>query len=199
MADSEIVLFTVHRSSAVLPISKTFIETHLNNSVFPRLLGNTVGDGLGTSELQHKRDAMGHRTILADLHIEHLDMLHLMQWLRTGHLPYTYQQRAYETSIKLGGIEVIDRYIACEHKKVTAAHEPTKHSTNPPMTPREDALSEFSWTCVNPNHIDTMTRLLDNGWSATINCPDGHYLFYFCRPKTAHRETDHTQNAGQDD
>ena len=101
----EVVLFTVHRSSAVLPISRSFIEKYLNNSVFPRLLGNTSGDGLGTSTLQHKRDAMGHRTILKDLHIEHLDMLHLMQWIRTGHLPHTYQQRAYETSIKLGGLE----------------------------------------------------------------------------------------------
>ena len=106
MADDEVLTFVL-ADNVVLPIARRFIAEHLDNRVVPRLLGVRMDDGLHTREVPTNAD--GHLTILRSLGIHSEEMLHLMQWLRTKSVPSKFRQRAYETSLKLGGLDTLDR------------------------------------------------------------------------------------------
>lgn len=186
-----VLMLAVSGSDAVLPITHRFIAAHLDNSVVPRLFGlETVADGLCTRDHQQQRNDKGYLTILADLGIEHDDMLHLMEWLRTGHLHEAHRPRAYETSLKLGGLSKLDQIqveaIGAKNdaeRTDEAAKDARKHQLSQPrpMVPSADTRSEYQWVCININHAEQMLALAKDGWSAT-GPGETAYSIYLCRP-----------------
>ena len=174
MADA--LLTFMMADAVVLPIERRFITEHLNNSVMPRLVGFHMDDELSTREVS--KDAEGHLTILHSLGICSADMLHLMQWLRTKSVPSEFRQRAYETSIKLGGLDALDR-------AMTEGAAPTKAPRQPrqplPACPRDDVHAEYQWFVLNINRIDHPDTLMDRGWSVAGPYESNTYMSYLRR------------------
>ena len=153
-----------------VPITESFIRQHMSNSVFPRLLGRPMKDGLTTP--QPSADGRQRLTILVDLGIRSTPLLHLLQLLRTGRLPPDCLQEAYEVSLRLGGFAAVDRFM--EHPPPPP---PAPKRTTPALRPEDDVDDEFQWTVANINHAGTMEELRRENWTATV-VHDVYYMVH---------------------
>ena len=174
-ADPLFLMFcTVDRD--MLPVSRDFIATHLNNSVVPRLLGFAMDDGLTTPRASKNAD--GAYTIFRDLGICTSDLLHLMQWLRTGQLSATFRQNAYETALRLGGLDAIDRAIL-----VPPTPPPPPVPESLPMNPSEDTADAFQWRIANINTLSDESMFSDHQWTVAGLVSEQDFYCYLRRRK----------------
>lgn len=176
-ADAPFLMFcTVDR--CMLPVSRDFITTYLTNGVVPRLLGFTMEDGLTTPRASKNAD--GAYTIFRDLGICTSNLLHLMQWLRTGQLSEAFRQNAYETALRLGGLDVIDRAI------LVPPPPPVPPPVPPvpvplPMHPSEDTTDAFQWRIANINVLADESMFSDYQWTVAGLVIEQNYHCYLRR------------------
>lgn len=157
---------------SMVPILRSFIVKHMNNGVVPRLLGFDTADGLTTA--CPSRTSTGTYTIFRDLGIHSRELLHLMQWLRTDKLPEIHRQAAYETSLRLGGLDTID---------LDMVEPSAKPHARPPMQPNDDTDDAYQWMISNVNTID-YDALTNHRWTVTTLVSEKDYYCYLRRLKS---------------
>ena len=140
-------------------LTEKFTQQHLNNGVFPRLLGWKTADGLTTPNPE--RDEQGRLTILKRLGVYHRPLLGLLRFLRTRRLPAGEVDDAYYVSICLGGLPSFDAHVQ------TPASEMLLPAGYNPSKPSEDTESRFLWAVINMYHSKEIASLVMNGWSVT--------------------------------
>lgn len=169
----KLYLCATYYDDCTVPLEESFVLQRMNNRIFPRLLGMQSEDGLTTPT--PSLDKRGRHTILVDLHIRSTPLLHLLQLLRTGQLPADLRQEAYEVSLRLGGFEEVDRFMADPVPPPIQAYVP--------MLPEEDPEGTYQWTVSNINNGEAMAELRQEGWSAT--CFRERYYMLHCRRRSS--------------
>lgn len=180
-ADASPFLMFCMMDRKMLPVSRDFITTHLTNGIVPRLLGFAMDDGLTTPRASKNAD--GAYTIFRDLGICTSDLLHLMQWLRTGELSETFRQNAYETSLRLGGLDAIDRAM------LVPPTPPPPVPASLPVNPSEDTTDAFQWRIANINALSDESMFSDHQWTVAGPVSEQDYYCYL-RRRRRHDDAD---------
>ena len=154
-----------------VPLTEEFIRTHLDNGVFPRLLGWEAEDGLTTRE--PRRDRVGRHTILSDLGVSREAILELLRFLRVGG---ALGEAGYQASLCIGGVEACDRLLRGNGDKCRDAAETAAYN---PMTPRDDCRSAFRWSIIHSAHTTNIAAMVEDGWSVTTAF--SYYVIYLRR------------------
>ena len=168
---SMVVVRLVTYDGPEVPVDESFIRTHLDNGVFPRLLGWNTKDGLTTPE--PSRDSEGRYTILKSLGVSHRAFLGLLRFLRMQSMPDGLVDEVVNASLCVGGVDALDAYM-----RNASQCPPEKYN---PMKPDEDTLQLFRWATMHMSHSTEVAALVQEGWSVTA--PMNDYILFF-RKKT---------------
>ncbi len=166
------VLLFAMLDGSTLPLARSFVEEHLANGVFPRLLGFAMPDGLTTP--QPSTDERKRLTILCELGVEKRDFLELLQLLRTRDVLPTALVGARTAALLIGGLEAVDNYVwePCAPPEQPAPYHP--------MCPREDTQNRFQWTVSLDGRL-AENELSNSGWSVTGRSEDP-FRYYMRKP-----------------
>lgn len=148
---SKLLLFAM-LDDTTLPLLSDFVTTHLNNGVFPRLLGFAMDDGLTTPV--PSMDKKGRFTILRELGMQKSDFMALLQLLRTQDIWPEALEGARRAALLVGGVSAVDTYVC----KPPALPLPN------PMEPGEDHEQAYQWAVMVDSAIKD-SPLLADGWT----------------------------------
>ena len=163
-----------------VPLTEAFVRRHLDNGVFPRLLGWKAEDGLTTPE--PSLDSEGRHTILAKLGVAHRPFLGLLRFLRSGMHSVSPDrlEEIMDTSLCIGGIEALDQALRESLKGAAPAAPAGAPPDYNPLTPAEDTLNVFRWATIHMSHSSEMVEMASSGWSVTKGMND--YILFVRKP-----------------